>query len=277
MAMSLPQARPAPNRDRLAVVLGIVAAALLFVSLLHDEPAGKPLCVHHAGRLRPRQRRIPGDHLPAPSLYRLHLSGGRRSTPCSSSFPAGSCLSVQPLQLDRSRTTPRITSGFANYSEILHDRQFLDAMWNNIQLFLAIFIIQNIIGLPIALALDTKLRGHEFYRSALFLPVIVSLVATAYIWQIILGPNIGMLNPVAGKTRHTRLGAGLAGRHLSDVQAHLDRTGLAAYRRADRHLPGRAAIGPGRPQGFGPGRWRQRLAGLPRGRPFRCWRRPSPS
>ena len=28
------------------------------------------------------------------------------------------------------------------------------------------------------------------------MPVIVSLVATAYIWQIILGPNIGILNPL---------------------------------------------------------------------------------
>ena len=30
------------------------------------------------------------------------------------------------------------------------------------------------------------------------MPVIVSLVATGYIWQIILGPNIGMLNPLTG-------------------------------------------------------------------------------
>jgi raffinose/stachyose/melibiose transport system permease protein len=89
--------------------------------------------------------------------------------------------------------------GLANYREIFHNREFGNALWNNIQLFLAIFVIQNIVGLPLALALDTKLRGYEFYRAALFMPVIVSLVATGYIWQIILGPNIGMLNPLLVK------------------------------------------------------------------------------
>lgn len=89
--------------------------------------------------------------------------------------------------------------GVTNYREIFSNREFLNALWNNVQLFLAIFVIQNIVGLPLALALDTKLRGHEFYRAALFMPVIVSLVATGYIWQIILGPNIGMLNPLLVK------------------------------------------------------------------------------
>jgi raffinose/stachyose/melibiose transport system permease protein len=86
--------------------------------------------------------------------------------------------------------------GLGNYLEIFSNKQFLNALWNNAQLFLAIFIIQNLVGLPIALALDSKLRFRETYRAILFLPVIVSLVATGYIWQIIFGPNIGMLNPL---------------------------------------------------------------------------------
>jgi raffinose/stachyose/melibiose transport system permease protein len=94
---------------------------------------------------------------------------------------------------------PRDYIGIQNYRDIFSNREFLNALWNNVQLFLAIFVIQNVIGLPLALALDTKLRFYEFYRAALFMPVIVSLVATGYIWQIILGPNIGMLNPLLVK------------------------------------------------------------------------------
>jgi raffinose/stachyose/melibiose transport system permease protein len=92
--------------------------------------------------------------------------------------------------------------GLKNYTEIFGNHEFRNALWNNVQLFLAIFVILNLIGLPLALALDTKLRFHEFYRAALFMPVIVSLVATGYIWQIILGPNIGMLNPLLVKLGH---------------------------------------------------------------------------
>ncbi len=89
--------------------------------------------------------------------------------------------------------------GFKNYTEIFRNQEFRNALWNNVQLFLAVFIVSNLVGLPLALALDMKLRFFEFYRSALFMPVIVSLVATGYIWQIILGPNIGMLNPLLVK------------------------------------------------------------------------------
>ncbi len=92
--------------------------------------------------------------------------------------------------------------GLGNYRAIFSNHEFVNALWNNIQLFLAIFVIQNLIGLPLALALDTRLRFHQVYRSALFMPVIISLVATGYIWQIILGPNIGMLSPALAKLGH---------------------------------------------------------------------------
>jgi raffinose/stachyose/melibiose transport system permease protein len=89
--------------------------------------------------------------------------------------------------------------GIDNYTEIFGNHEFHNALWNNVQLFLAVFVICNVIGLPLALALDHKLRFHQFFRAALFMPVIVSLVATGYIWQIILGPNIGILNPLLVK------------------------------------------------------------------------------
>lgn len=92
--------------------------------------------------------------------------------------------------------------GLGNYRDIFSNHEFVNALWNNVQLFVAIFVIQNVIGLPLALALDTRLRFHQFYRSALFMPVIVSLVATGYLWQIILGPNIGMLSPLLAKLGH---------------------------------------------------------------------------
>jgi ABC-type sugar transport system permease subunit len=95
--------------------------------------------------------------------------------------------------------------GFKNYTEIFGNSDFRNALWNNIQLFLAVFVISNVVGLPLAIALDTKLRFYEFYRAALFMPVIVSLVATGYIWQIILGPNIGILNPLLVKLGHPDL------------------------------------------------------------------------
>jgi raffinose/stachyose/melibiose transport system permease protein len=36
----------------------------------------------------------------------------------------------------------------------------------------------------------------EFYRTVLFMPVLVSLVATGFIWSLMLSPNIGIINPL---------------------------------------------------------------------------------
>lgn len=91
---------------------------------------------------------------------------------------------------------PTLFVGLANYREIFSNPEFLNALWNNIQLFVAVFVLQNLIGLPLALALDGKPKFHQFYRAGLFMPVIISLVASGYIWQIVFGPNIGMLGPL---------------------------------------------------------------------------------
>lgn len=91
---------------------------------------------------------------------------------------------------------PTLYVGLANYGEIFSNPEFLNALWNNVQLFIAVFLVQNLIGLPLALALDGKPRFHQAYRAGLFMPVIISLVASGYIWQIVFGPNIGMLGPL---------------------------------------------------------------------------------
>ncbi|MCO5222699.1 MAG: sugar ABC transporter permease [Thermomicrobiales bacterium] len=197
MAYSMPHAQPVPNRDRLAVVLGIVATILLLTALLLMNRLESRYAFITLGAfvavsavflaITYSKRPYIAFVFPAVVIYTMFVI-----------FPAGAAFRYSLYNWTGLGPATDFI-GFANYTEILRDAQFRGALWNNVQLFLAIFVIQNVIGLPIALALDTKLRGHEFYRSALFLPVIVSLVATAYIWQIILGPNIGMLNPLLEK------------------------------------------------------------------------------
>lgn len=84
--------------------------------------------------------------------------------------------------------------GLANFAAALQNPLVYRAAWNNLLFFLAIFVIQNTAGLGLALLLDTRPRGHEIYRTILFLPVIVSLVATGFIWSLMLSPNIGVIN-----------------------------------------------------------------------------------
>jgi len=86
--------------------------------------------------------------------------------------------------------------GLDNFSEALTSATVYRAAWHNLLFFVAIFIFQNTVGLFLATQLDTRPRLVQFYRTVLFLPVIISLVATGFIWSLMLSPNIGFLNPL---------------------------------------------------------------------------------
>lgn len=85
--------------------------------------------------------------------------------------------------------------GLANYAEVLQSAAFYRAAWHNLELFVVILLVQHTLGLFLAVQLNARPRFMELYRTILFLPVILSLVATGFIWTLMLSPNIGILNP----------------------------------------------------------------------------------
>lgn len=86
--------------------------------------------------------------------------------------------------------------GLDNFVEALKSPEFYRAGWHNMVFFLAIFVFQNTVGLFVAIQLDARPRWVEFYRTVLFMPVLISLVATGFIWSLMLSPNIGVINPL---------------------------------------------------------------------------------
>jgi ABC-type sugar transport system permease subunit len=86
--------------------------------------------------------------------------------------------------------------GFANFIEALGSAEFYRAATNNLIFFVAILIFQHTIGLLIAVQLNARPRFMQVYRTILFLPVILSLIATGFVWDLLLSPNIGLLNPL---------------------------------------------------------------------------------
>lgn len=87
--------------------------------------------------------------------------------------------------------------GLGNFSEMVHDEVFRTAAVDTV-LWLVLFGgLSALLGLGAALLLQQERRGVGFYRAALFLPVVFSLVATALVWQAIYQPD-GVLNQLLG-------------------------------------------------------------------------------
>ncbi|HUC91905.1 MAG TPA: sugar ABC transporter permease [Paenibacillus sp.] len=82
--------------------------------------------------------------------------------------------------------------GFANFAELLQDKIFYAALWNNVKWMLFFLTIPVIMGLSAAMFVSKVTRGQMLYRTLLFLPYIVSTVVTAKIWQGIYSPYFGI-------------------------------------------------------------------------------------
>ncbi len=99
--------------------------------------------------------------------------------------------------------------GLDNFREMAGDDTFRSATWHTVLWLILFGGLSALLGLATALLLQQERRGIGFYRAALFLPVVFSLVATALVWQAIYQPD-GVLNQVLeavglGSLRHAWL------------------------------------------------------------------------
>ncbi|NEB81212.1 sugar ABC transporter permease [Streptomyces sp. SID14478] len=85
--------------------------------------------------------------------------------------------------------------GLDNFREMAHDPVFRHALWNTAKWLVLFGGLSAALGLGAALLLQQERRGVGFYRAALFLPVVFSLVATALVWQAMYQPD-GLINKV---------------------------------------------------------------------------------
>jgi raffinose/stachyose/melibiose transport system permease protein len=88
------------------------------------------------------------------------------------------------------------TIWFGNFKELLQSDRFRNAAWNSTKLFAVMFVLQNTVSLALAVMLNRRSAMTHVYRAIIFLPVIMSAVATGIIWVLMLDPIIGIVNPV---------------------------------------------------------------------------------
>lgn len=79
------------------------------------------------------------------------------------------------------------------FGDALWSKQFWNALGNNAWFFLIHMLVQNPIGIALAAILSTpKLRMAAFYRTAIFIPTILSFVIVGFVWKLILSPIWGI-------------------------------------------------------------------------------------
>ena len=89
--------------------------------------------------------------------------------------------------------------GIGNYVELLQRPLFWQALGNTLY-FVAVGVPLSLaVSLVAALLLNSRLaRLQPFFRTALFAPVVTTVVAVAVIWRYLLGTRYGVLNYALG-------------------------------------------------------------------------------
>jgi raffinose/stachyose/melibiose transport system permease protein len=87
--------------------------------------------------------------------------------------------------------------GLANFATLFGDERWSASFWNalanNCWFFVIHMLVQNPIGILLAAILSSpRLRFAAFYRTAIFIPTVLSFVIVGFVWKLILSPIWGI-------------------------------------------------------------------------------------
>ncbi len=95
--------------------------------------------------------------------------------------------------------------GMANFNEILEDRNFWHALRNTLVYAAFVVPVTMMAGLGLALALNGPLPGRQIFRTLLYLPTVLSSVASATVAAWIFDDQYGVLNSLLASVHLPRL------------------------------------------------------------------------
>ncbi|RDU94687.1 carbohydrate ABC transporter permease [Trinickia dinghuensis] len=106
---------------------------------------------------------------------------------------------IETLRLSffRAVDNRQVYVGTANFSKLLTDPLWSHSFWNalvNNSYFLSIHLVVMVpLGIALAALLSLpRLRGATFYRTAIFMPTMLSFVIVGFTWKLILSPLWGI-------------------------------------------------------------------------------------
>lgn len=84
--------------------------------------------------------------------------------------------------------------GLENFKDLFTSISFLPALKNVVIFAIVTTVLKVGIGLIIALLLNNKFRGRNFFRAVSFLPCTIGTLVIGYVFSFILQPDTGVLN-----------------------------------------------------------------------------------
>jgi len=85
-------------------------------------------------------------------------------------------------------------AGFGNYTSLFSQKEFYQAVWVSLKWVVSEVVLQLVLGLLVALALNCAFKGRAIVRTLVFMPWALSGVLTATLWALLYNEHMGLLN-----------------------------------------------------------------------------------
>jgi cellobiose transport system permease protein len=101
---------------------------------------------------------------------------------------------VSMHEVDLSTPNKMTWVGWSNYTKLLHNEFFWNALKNTFTIGIISTVPQLCLALGLAHLLNYKLRGKTFYRVAMLMPYATSIAASTLIFAQLFGRDYGLIN-----------------------------------------------------------------------------------
>nr|WP_317283389.1 sugar ABC transporter permease [uncultured Sellimonas sp.] len=109
-------------------------------------------------------------------------------------------ISIYYSFFDWDGISEKIFVGLQNYKEMINDKIVWKALINSLKMAFWSVVFQLPIGMFFAIVLcNKKIKGRNFFRTAYFLPVVLSSALIGILWTQIYDPNYGLINSFLDK------------------------------------------------------------------------------
>lgn len=95
-------------------------------------------------------------------------------------------------------TVEKTFVGLKNYIELFKDSDFRNAWWFTVKFTVGNTIIQNVVALLFAVALDSGIKAQKLYRTVFFIPCLISAVIVGFIWLKMFSNVLPAINDLLG-------------------------------------------------------------------------------
>ncbi|MCP4404732.1 MAG: sugar ABC transporter permease [bacterium] len=110
-------------------------------------------------------------------------------------YPYGRSMYVAFTKWRGLMASPKF-AGLANFDRMIHDKNFWNALGNNVTYLIFIPLCTIALSLFLAYMLSQGARFSQFYRVVFFFPQVMSVISIGVLWSYIYHPTMGMLTSI---------------------------------------------------------------------------------